>query len=32
MRKVGTITPEEKSLLLTRYAKSRKGRNGIFQF
>ena len=32
MRKVGTITPEEKSLLLTRYAKNRKGRNGIFQF
>lgn len=32
MRKVGTINPEEKSLLLTRYAKSRKGRNGIFQF
>lgn len=32
MRKVGTITPEEKSLLLTRYTQTRKGRNGIFQF
>ena len=32
MRKVGTITPEEKSLLLMRYAKNRKGKNGIFQF
>ena len=32
MRKVGTIDPGDKSLLLTRYAKNRKGGNGIFQF
>ena len=32
MRKVGTITPEEKSLLLMRAAKNRKGGNGIFQY
>ena len=32
MRKIGTITPEERSLLLMRTAKNRKGGNGIFQY